>query len=165
MRFFSVRSKLFGEAFSFVYCDSIPDAWDAARRYKIHGSVYLTFPWIYGIMFPLIRISRRSDGRDFRGDDLLEVCAWPQFWPSTGSDYVETVLLRAPESTDFRLKSIKKMRKSRKKSVSFCLGPRCRRFKSCHSDQNCRFDCFLRSNRRKLNMSPEAVYRSTVMPD
>ena len=48
---------------------------------------------------------------------------------------MEAVLLRAPESTDFRLKSIKKMRKSRKKSVSFCLGPRCRRFESCHSDQ------------------------------
>ena len=27
------------------------------------------------------------------------------------------------------------MRKSRKKSVSFCLGRRCRRFESCHSDQ------------------------------
>ena len=28
---------------------------EAARRYKIHGYVSLTFPWIYGIMFPLIR--------------------------------------------------------------------------------------------------------------
>ena len=47
---------------------------------------------------------------------------------------METVVTRAPESTDFGLKSIKKMRKSRKKSVSFCLGRRCRRFEPCHSD-------------------------------
>ena len=29
---------------------------EAARRYKIHGYVSLTFPWIYGIVFLLIRI-------------------------------------------------------------------------------------------------------------
>ena len=135
MRFYSVRSKLLSEAFSFVYCDSIFDVWEAARRYKIHGYVSLTFPWIYGIMFSLIRISRRSDGRDFRGGDLWEICGWPQFWPSTASDYVETVLTRAPESIDFGLKSPEKPCKARKKSVQICLGARCRRFESCHSDQ------------------------------
>ena len=29
---------------------------ETARRYKIHGYVSLTFPWIYGIVFLLIRI-------------------------------------------------------------------------------------------------------------
>ena len=55
MRIFSVGSKLLGEAFSFVYCDSNSDMWEAARRYKIHGYVSLTFSRFYGIMFSLIR--------------------------------------------------------------------------------------------------------------
>jgi len=55
MRIFSVGSKPLGEAFSFVYCDSNSDMCEAARRYKIHGCVSLTFPWIYGIMISLIR--------------------------------------------------------------------------------------------------------------
>ena len=58
MRFFSVGSKPLGEAFSFVYCDSIPDAWDAARRYKILECVSLTFSRFYGIMFLLMRLIR-----------------------------------------------------------------------------------------------------------
>ena len=90
------------------------------------------------------KIYRRSDGRDFRGNDLWEVCSWPQFWPSTASYYVETVLTRASESIVFGYKSPEKPPKSRKKSAQISLGRRCRRFESCHSDQNCRFDCFLR---------------------
>ena len=66
---------------------------------------------------------------------LDRIVAWPQFWPSTELDYMETVLTRALESTVFGLKSIEKSWKSRKKSVSFCLGARCCRFESCHFDQ------------------------------
>ena len=50
-------------------------------------------------------------------------------------DYVETVRTRASESIVFGLKSPEKPCKSRKKSVQICLGRRCRRFESCHSDQ------------------------------
>ena len=71
----------------------------------------------------------------FCGNDLWEVCSWPQFWPSTASDYVETVLTRAPESIVFGLKSPEKPCKSSKKSVQICLGARCCRFESCHFDQ------------------------------
>ena len=53
---------------------------------------------------------------------------------------METVLVRAPESIDFGLKSPEKPCKSRKKSAQISLGRRCRRFESCHSDQNL---CFM----------------------
>ena len=75
---------------------------------------------------------------DFRFPDSILIPpkrAWPQFWPSTASDYVETVRTRAPESIVFGYESPEKPCKSRKKSVYISLGPGCRRFKSCHSDQ------------------------------
>ena len=59
---------------------------------------------------------------------------------------METVLVRALESTVFGHESPEKPCKSSKKSVSFCLGARCRRFESCHSDQkreNSPSGCFL----------------------
>ena len=49
---------------------------------------------------------------------------------------METVLVRAPESIVFGLKSPEKPCKSRKKSVQISLGARCCRFESCHFDQN-----------------------------
>ena len=30
---------------------------------------------------------------------IAKYCVWPHLWPSTDSDYVETMLTRAPEST------------------------------------------------------------------
>ena len=59
----------------------------------------------------------------------------PHFCPFTASDYVETVLERAPESIKFGLKSIKKHAKALILQGFYGLGRRCRRFEPCHSDQ------------------------------
>ena len=48
---------------------------------------------------------------------------------------METVLTRASESILFGQKSIKNGSKEPEKLMVSCLGARCRRFKSCHSDQ------------------------------
>ena len=50
------------------------------------------------------------------------------------SDYVETVLTKAPESTDFGLKSTKKASKVGKKITDYDSGRRSRKFESCHLD-------------------------------
>ena len=47
----------------------------------------------------------------------------------------ETQIYRCLKSTGNRLKSTEKHYKSPEKIFSNCLGPRCRRFESCHSDQ------------------------------
>jgi len=52
------------------------------------------------------------------------------------SDDVETVLTVAHESSDFGLKSIKNHSKILILQGFLRLGPGCRRFKSCHSDQS-----------------------------
>ena len=65
---------------------------------------------------------------------LDENSAWPHLWPSTASDYVETVLTRASESTVFGLKSTKKSTKVVKKRWRICSGRRSRKFESCHLD-------------------------------
>ena len=65
----------------------------------------------------------------------LENSPWPHLWPSTDSDYVETVLTRASESIVFGLKSIKKSTKVVKKQWRICSGRRSRKFESCHLDQ------------------------------
>ena len=64
----------------------------------------------------------------------LENSAWPHLWPSTGSDYVETVRTRASGSTVFGLKSTQKSTKVVKKWWRICSGPRGRWFKSSHSE-------------------------------
>ena len=51
-----------------------------------------------------------------KGVVIAKYCVWPHLWPSTGLDYLETVLTRAPESTVFGLKSTKNAPKSLKKS-------------------------------------------------
>ena len=66
---------------------------------------------------------------------LDENSAWPHLWPSTASDYVETVLTRASESIVFGLKSTKKSTKVVKKRWRICSGRRSRKFESCHLDQ------------------------------
>ena len=65
---------------------------------------------------------------------LDRIVAWPHLWPSTASDYVETVLTRASESTVFGLKSTKKSTKVVKKRWRICSGRGSRRFESCHLD-------------------------------
>ena len=52
----------------------------------------------------------------------LENSAWPHLWPSTGSDYVETVRTRASGSTVFGLKSTQKSTKVVKKWWRICSG-------------------------------------------
>ena len=59
----------------------------------------------------------------------------PHLWPSTGSDYVDTVRVRAHESSDFRLKSTENQPKVLILQDFYGSGPRGRRFKSSHSDQ------------------------------
>ena len=59
---------------------------------------------------------------------------WPHFWPSTASDYVESVWVRAPESSDFRLKSIKNHAKALILQGFYGSGRRGRKFESCHLD-------------------------------
>ena len=81
--------------------------------------------------------------------NLLSNSAWPHFWPFTASDYVETVLVRAPESIKFGLKSIKNHSKALILQGFYGLGRRCRRFESCHSDQNRGFD---RTKSRKVGL-------------
>ena len=73
---------------------------------------------------------------------LDENSAWPHLWPSTASDYVETVFARAPESTVFGLKSTEKSRKSLKNQVCNSSGRRSRKFESCHLDQNRLWELF-----------------------
>ena len=113
-----------GNAFFFDYCYANFECWEKTLDY------YADVWYNNGRK----RIFAESD---FRLPDSIHIPskrAWPQFWPSTELDYVETVWTRASESTVFGLKSTENMRKTRKKSVSFCLGRRCRRFESCHSD-------------------------------
>ena len=62
--------------------------------------------------------------------------AWPHLWPSTASDYVESVWVRAPESSDFRYKSIKNHSKTLILQGFYGSGRRSRKFESCHLDQN-----------------------------
>ena len=68
---------------------------------------------------------------------------------------MEIVLTRAPESSDFRLKSIKNHSTPLILQGFYGLGRRCRRFESCHSDQKSAeneafcptFGCFFAYNR------------------
>ena len=135
MRIFSVGNKLLGEAFSFVYCDSNSDMWEAARHYKIHGYVSLTFSRFYGIMFSLIRYIAGVTAEISAAMICGRLVAWPQFWPSTELDYVETVRIRAPKSIDFGLKSPEKPCKSREKPAQISSGTGGREFESRHFDQ------------------------------
>ena len=57
-----------------------------------------------------------------------ENSAWPHLWPSTASDYVETVRTRASESIVFGLKSTEKSTKVVKKQWRICSGRRSRKF-------------------------------------
>ena len=68
-------------------------------------------------------------------EENMEFGFRPQSWPYTVPDYVETVLERAHESSDFRLKSIKNHSKTLILQGVLRLGRRCRRFEPCHSDQ------------------------------
>ena len=61
---------------------------------------------------------------------LVRIVAWPHLWPSTASDYVETVRTRASESIVFGLKSIKKSTKLVKKRWRICSGRWSREFES-----------------------------------
>ena len=65
--------------------------------------------------------------------------AWPHLWPSTASDYVETVLTRASESIVFGLKSTTKSTKVVKKRWRICSGTGDRGFESRRFDQKDRF--------------------------
>ena len=58
----------------------------------------------------------------------------PHLWPSTGSDYVDTVRVRAHESSDFRLKSTENQPKVLILQDFYGSGPRGRVFESPHSD-------------------------------
>ena len=61
---------------------------------------------------------------------------WPHLWPSTASDYVDTVRVRAHESSDFRLKSIENHPKTLILQGFYGSGRGSRKFESCHLDQN-----------------------------
>ena len=89
----------------------------------------------YGIM-AVAKKPPRSGAYDSREVvENMEFGFRPQSWPYTVPDYVETVLERAHESSDFRLKSIKNHSKTLILQGILRLGRRCRRFESCHSDQ------------------------------
>ena len=120
-------------AFSFVYCTSIFAFWEKmvdyylkvwytnGRRKTRHGvNRLVTWRYEFAIIATWV---------------LDRIVAWPHLWPSTASDYVETVRTRASESIVFGLKSIKKSTKVVKKRWRICSGPRGRVFESPHSDQ------------------------------
>ena len=95
----------------------------------------LKYPRFYGIM---VTIKKSTSGGACGSCEVVENMEFgfrPQSWPYTVPDYVETVLERAHESSDFRLKSIKNHSKTLILQGILRLGRRCRRFESCHSDQ------------------------------
>ena len=60
---------------------------------------------------------------------------WPHLWPSTASDYVDTVRRVALESIDFRYKSTENHPKVLILQGFYGSGRRSRKFESCHLDQ------------------------------
>ena len=130
----------------FNYCDANFECWEKALAYRYTNAVYCVKLVVYDRRVANYcadvcynngrkRIYAESDSRFPDSIHISPRRAWPQFWPSTASDYVETVLVRAPESIVLGRGSPEKPPKSSKKSVQISLGARCRRFESCHSDQ------------------------------
>ena len=101
--------------------DSFSEVWYTNGRRKNSTRVNRLVTWRYEFTIIAARF-------------LDENSAWPHLWPSTASDYVETVLTRASESTVFGLKSTIKSTKVVKKRWRICSGRRSRKFESCHLD-------------------------------
>ena len=121
---FSKINPTFSEGLFLAYCDANFECWEKSLDY------YVDVWYNNGRK----RIFAESDSRFPDSIHIPPKRAWPQLWPSTVSDYVETVLTRAFESIVFGHESPEKPCKSRKKSAQISLGRRCRRFESCHSD-------------------------------
>ena len=92
-----------------IVVDSFSEVWYTNGRRKNSTRVNRLVTWRYEFTIIAARF-------------LDENSAWPHLWPSTASDYVETVLTRASESTVFGLKSTIKSTKVVKKRWRICSG-------------------------------------------
>ena len=119
----------------FAFSDANFECWEKALAYRYTDAVYCVKLVVYDRRVANYcadvcynngrkRIYAESDSRFPDSVLIPPKRAWPHLWPSTDSDYVETVRRGASESIVFGHESPKKSTKVVKKRWRICSGPR-----------------------------------------